>query len=73
MPEDRTTADIEKEIPGIAITESTAQRAGVSYTAADGGKMKNEGQATIVHVTPQGEEVSFTFQSSLSNLLLKSE
>ena len=58
-----TGADCAKEFPGVKIENSKAQQAGVEYTAANGGKIGNNGKARIVHLLPDGGEVKFIFQN----------
>ena len=48
--------------PQFAITETDASRAGVYYTAADGGRIANVGETTVPIALENGAQTSATFQ-----------
>ena len=57
-------ADIPKEFPKHNVRISEGQKSGLCYKAADGSLIPNLGESDIVHVEPDGEQYTFTFQNA---------
>ncbi len=51
-----------EDVEGFAIEESPNSKAGRSFVAANGGRIKNHGQATVRMKTKAGQRVASTFQ-----------
>ena len=52
----------EKDMPFVQTTASPGSRNGVTYTAADGAVIPNEGQKEVTHYTNEGDECKSLYQ-----------
>ena len=52
----------EKDLPHIATVPSPGSRAGVTYTAANGESIENEGQKEVTMITNEGQNVNVLYQ-----------